>query len=125
MAKTAIITGASAGSDYLKTTVPKFWQSKGIGKHSAIALSKAGWNVVLIARREQELQETSGQCPSPTLILLGDITNESFVKEAFEVARSHFGMEQHHNAHDNTNGEGIHTVADYVLKQADWTCYLM
>jgi len=75
MAKTAIITGASTG----------------IGKHSAIALSKAGWNVVLIARREQELQETAGQCPNPALVLSGDVTDESFVKQAFEVVKSHFG----------------------------------
>jgi NAD(P)-dependent dehydrogenase (short-subunit alcohol dehydrogenase family) len=63
----------------------------GIGKHSAIALSKAGWNVVLIARREQELQETAAQCPNPVLVQAGDITDEPFVKQAFEVTKSHFG----------------------------------
>ena len=73
----------------------------GIGKHSAIALSKAGWNVVLIARRERELQETAAQCPNPVLVLAGDITNESFVKEAFEMAKSHFSK-YHQNAQDDT-----------------------
>jgi NAD(P)-dependent dehydrogenase (short-subunit alcohol dehydrogenase family) len=63
----------------------------GIGKHSAIALSKAGWNVVLIARRELELQEAAAQCPNPVLILAGDITDEYFVRHAFEKAKSHFG----------------------------------
>jgi len=75
MSKTAIVTGASSG----------------IGKHSAIALSKTGWNVVLIARRELELQKTAAQCPNPVLVLAGDITDEPFVKQAFEVAKSHFG----------------------------------
>ena len=69
----------------------------GIGKHSAIALSKAGWNVVLIARRELELQETAAQCPNPVLVLPGDIIDESFVKQAFERAKSHFGK-YHQNA---------------------------
>jgi NADP-dependent 3-hydroxy acid dehydrogenase YdfG len=64
----------------------------GIGRHSAIALSKAGWNVVLTARREVDLQETAAQCPNPVLVLAGDITDESFVKQAFETAKSHFGM---------------------------------
>jgi len=75
MSKTAIVTGASSG----------------IGKYSAIALSKAGWNVVLIARRELELQKTAAQCPNPILVLAGDITDEAFVKQAFDKAKSHFG----------------------------------
>ena len=73
----------------------------GIGKHSAIALSKAGWNVVLIARRELELQETAAQCPNPVLVSAGDVTDESFVKQAFKVAKSHFGR-YHQNAQHNT-----------------------
>lgn len=75
MTKTAIVTGASSG----------------IGRHSAIALSKAGWDVVLTARREVDLQETAAQCPNPVLVLAGDITDESFVQRAFETAKSHFG----------------------------------
>ena len=68
----------------------------GIGRHSAIALSNVGWNVVLTARREMDLQETAAQCPNPVLVLAGDITDESFVKQAFETTKSHFGM------YDNT-----------------------
>ncbi|KAF8158258.1 short-chain dehydrogenase/reductase SDR [Crassisporium funariophilum] len=75
MAKTAIITGASSG----------------IGRHSAIALSKVGWNVVLTARRREALLETSTQCPGPTLVLAGDITDEPFVVGLFEAAVSIFG----------------------------------
>ena len=78
----------------------------GIGKHSAIALSKAGWNVVLIARREPELQEAAAQCPNPVLVQAGDVTDESFVKQAFEVAKSRFGR-YHQNTQDNTCIVGI------------------
>ncbi|KAF8195492.1 hypothetical protein BJ912DRAFT_144051 [Pholiota molesta] len=75
MKKTAVITGASSG----------------IGRHSAIALSKAGWNLVLTARRLNELKETEALCPNETLILAGDITDEPFVKGVFETAVAHFG----------------------------------
>jgi len=75
MTKTAIVTGASSG----------------IGKQSAIALSKAGWHVVLTARRLDHLKETASLCPNETLILAGDIMDEPFVKGLFEVATKHFG----------------------------------
>ena len=105
MSKTAIITGASSGIVIIVISLSSYFFNqlayKGIGKHSAIALSKAGWNVVLIARRELELQKTAAQCPNPVLVLSGDITDEPFVKQAFEVAKSHFGR-CHRNAQDNT-----------------------
>ena len=73
--KTAIITGASSG----------------IGKSSAIALSKAGWDLVLTARREDALHATAQECPSSTLVLAGDITDEAFVKRLFASTLEKFG----------------------------------
>ncbi|EKM79350.1 hypothetical protein AGABI1DRAFT_120758 [Agaricus bisporus var. burnettii JB137-S8] len=76
--KTAIITGASSG----------------IGRASAIALSEAGWNVVLIARRVNELRETQQLCKRPDrdpLVLPGDVTDEEFVVKSFQLAFSTFG----------------------------------
>jgi len=77
MAKTAVITGSSSG----------------IGRESAIALSKAGWNVVLTARRADALQETTSLCQSPetTLVLAGDVTDEGFVKKLFSETVARFG----------------------------------
>jgi len=75
MAKTAIVTGASSG----------------IGRESAIELSKAGWNVVLTARRADALRETASQCPSPYTVLPGDITDEVFVKKLFRETVAQFG----------------------------------
>ncbi|KAJ7929021.1 hypothetical protein B0H13DRAFT_1965305 [Mycena leptocephala] len=78
MAKTAIITGSSSG----------------IGRESAIALSKAGWNVVLTARRADALHETSLLCESPAgtcIMLAGDITDEVFVKKLFSETVVQFG----------------------------------
>ena len=65
--------------------------SKGIGRHSAIALSKAGWNIVLTARRMAGLKETALLCPNETLVLAGDITDEPFVKGIFDATIAHFG----------------------------------
>ncbi|KAJ6459791.1 hypothetical protein C8R47DRAFT_1161592 [Mycena vitilis] len=77
MAKTAIITGSSSG----------------IGRESAIALSKAGWNVVLTARRAEALEETASLCESADkcLVLAGDVTNEDFVKNLFSQTVARFG----------------------------------
>ncbi|EAU85953.2 short-chain dehydrogenase/reductase SDR [Coprinopsis cinerea okayama7 len=75
MARTAIVTGASSG----------------IGKGSAIALSNAGWNVVLTARREDALQKTATECPSSTLVVPGDVTDEGFVKTLFSSTVEKFG----------------------------------
>ena len=74
MTKTAIITGASSG----------------IGKSSAIALSKAGWNLVLTARREDALHATAKECPSSTLVVAGDVTDETFVKKLFSTTLDKF-----------------------------------
>lgn len=75
--KTAIITGASAG----------------IGRQSAIALSNAGWNVVLTARRLSALEETSQllRDPSACLKVAGNIADEAFVKDLFSSAIAKFG----------------------------------
>jgi NAD(P)-dependent dehydrogenase (short-subunit alcohol dehydrogenase family) len=66
----------------------------GIGRASAVALSKAGWNVVLIARRVNELQETQQLCQGQgqrALALPGDVTDEDFIVKSFQQAVSTFG----------------------------------
>ncbi|GJE91735.1 short-chain dehydrogenase/reductase SDR [Phanerochaete sordida] len=75
--KVAIVTGASSG----------------IGKASAVALAKAGWAVVLFARRADALKATRAQCPKPEQILLviGDITREEDIKRLFESTLQRFG----------------------------------
>lgn len=96
--KTAIITGASSGNrkpswpDVADADVHLF--HSGIGKASAIALSEAGWNVVLIARRVNELRETQQSCQREgqgSLILPGDVADEEFVIKSFQQAFSTFG----------------------------------
>ncbi|KAG6880706.1 hypothetical protein C0993_005078, partial [Termitomyces sp. T159_Od127] len=59
-----------------------------IGRAAAIALLKAGWNVVLTARRNDALQETvklatGSGATGKSFSLPGDITDEAFVKQLF------------------------------------------
>ncbi|KAF7354805.1 hypothetical protein MSAN_01394800 [Mycena sanguinolenta] len=77
MPKTAIVTGASSG----------------IGRESAIALCKAGWNVVLAARREDALNETAALCGSAEkcLVVVGSVADEAFVKTLFSKTVARFG----------------------------------
>lgn len=65
----------------------------GIGRQTAVALSVAGWNLVLTARRQDALEETSRRCslPENCLIVAGDVTDETFVKELFIKAVARFG----------------------------------
>ncbi|KIM30096.1 hypothetical protein M408DRAFT_328492 [Serendipita vermifera MAFF 305830] len=83
-AKVAIITGASSG----------------IGRVTAIALCKAGWTVVLSARRETELQETARLCAEAraseanekvALVVPGDVTKEEDVKTLFIRTMDEYG----------------------------------
>ncbi|KAI0737015.1 hypothetical protein BC629DRAFT_1600646 [Irpex lacteus] len=75
--KVAVITGASSG----------------IGKTTAITFAKAGWSVLLFARRADRLQETVSECPDAekTLVVQGDVTDEATVERLFEDAVARFG----------------------------------
>ncbi|KAF8577742.1 short-chain dehydrogenase/reductase SDR [Ramaria rubella] len=73
--RVALITGASSG----------------IGRVSCISLSKAGWDVVLFARRADELEVTAQECPGRKLIVQGDVANESDVLRLFKEAINTFG----------------------------------
>ncbi|KAH7103378.1 short-chain dehydrogenase/reductase SDR [Auriculariales sp. MPI-PUGE-AT-0066] len=71
----AIVTGASSG----------------VGRVTAIALSAAGWNVALTARREDLLRTAQAECPNESLIVAGDITNEKFVADLYKKTIDKFG----------------------------------
>ena len=70
---------------------PRFYI--GIGRATAIALSNAGWDVVITARRLDQLDETKSRCgeTSSVLVLTGDISDERFVLEMFRQTVSKFG----------------------------------
>lgn len=62
---TVLITGASSG----------------IGRACAVEASKLGANCILVGRNEVELQKTKQLCPHPSVIVIGDLTNEQAIDE--------------------------------------------
>lgn len=77
-AKVAIVTGASSG----------------IGKAAALKLQAAGYDVVLAARRVQELEEVAAcaQASGGRVLVIGcDITNQGSVKALFQRTKDELG----------------------------------
>ena len=70
--KTAIITGASSG----------------LGKHFAKTLSAAGANLVICARRVQNLEELKNEIDTEVLVLPIDVTSEESVLGFFSEVRT-------------------------------------
>ena len=74
MPQTLLVTGASAG----------------IGRATAERFLEAGWNVALLARRREALEEISTQWPN-ALALPTDVTDEPAVARAFAATAEAFG----------------------------------
>ncbi len=68
MTKKIFITGASSG----------------IGKATALALNKEGYELILTGRREDSLKELAKNLQVPTKILIFDISDKKAVQSAFE-----------------------------------------
>ena len=73
--KTAIITGASSG----------------LGKHFAKTLSAAGANLVICARRMQNLEKLKDEIDGEVLVLPLDVTSEESVSNFFSNVESSIG----------------------------------
>src|SRR5213594_3007666 len=71
----AIVTGAGSG----------------IGRASAVALSREGWSVVLAGRRKDALEETASQCKGRTLVVPTDVGNPASVSALFAKTKETFG----------------------------------
>ena len=78
MPKTAVVTGAGSG----------------VGRSVALQLARQGWNVALIGRRLQPLQETTALAAQTTSKLLPipcDVTSESDVRKMADEVRQKLG----------------------------------
>jgi NAD(P)-dependent dehydrogenase (short-subunit alcohol dehydrogenase family) len=78
MTKTAIVTGGGTG----------------IGRASALALARSGWNVAIAGRRREQLDETvmaHGERETRILPVIADVSNPIAVKHLFDETTKTFG----------------------------------
>jgi len=75
MAKTLLITGASTG----------------IGKATALAAAKAGWNVALLARSGDKLDAIADEIGDGALAISCDVTKRDEITQAIVQTTEHFG----------------------------------
>lgn len=73
--KIALVTGAGSG----------------IGKATVLALSSAGYSVVLAGRRQARLEEVARHCKEPALCVGTDVTDPEAVQDLFQQIFQKFG----------------------------------
>jgi NADP-dependent 3-hydroxy acid dehydrogenase YdfG len=66
--------------------------SSGIGRAAAIAFARAGARVVLLARREDALEETARECGTEALVLRCDVTRDEDVENAVRETLARWGQ---------------------------------
>ena len=93
MTKTLLITGASSG----------------IGAATARAATEAGWNVSLLARSADALDELAGEIGPATLAIPCDVTDRTAIDAAVTQTIDHFGRLDavHANAGTGVDTPGI------------------
>jgi NAD(P)-dependent dehydrogenase (short-subunit alcohol dehydrogenase family) len=75
VSRVALVTGAGSG----------------IGRATAVALRTAGWNLVLVGRRKELLEETSSCAGGGCLVVPTDLTQPASVDALFSTIRERFG----------------------------------
>ena len=100
--KVALVTGAGSG----------------IGRHSALALAKAGYAVILVGRRQDALHETASLAGSAqTLAVPTDVGDPESVNALFAAVGERFGRL---DVLFNNAGRGAPAVLFEDLAYADW-----
>ena len=66
--------------------------AEGIGKTTAVALAKAGWFVVVTARRKDLLEQVAQEIGSDCYIMAGDLSEHDFVVKLFEAIKDSYGQ---------------------------------
>jgi len=101
--KIALVTGAGSG----------------IGKHSALALMRAGWDVALAGRRREALEETAAlgkDTGARALVVPADVADQASVKALFAKVKAEFGRLDFLFNNAGVNAPGI-PIEDMSLEQ--------
>jgi NAD(P)-dependent dehydrogenase (short-subunit alcohol dehydrogenase family) len=101
--KIALVTGAGSG----------------IGKHSALALMRAGWDVALAGRRREALEATAAEAAATgarALVVPADVADEESVRALFARVVQEFGRVDMLFNNAGVNAPGI-PVEDLTLAQ--------
>ena len=91
----------------------------GVGKATALALLAAGWQVALVGRRPEPLQEVanaSGVAADRYLVVSGDVSNEASVQTMFATVVSRFGRLDLLFNNAGVNAPGV-LLEDLALEQ--------
>ena len=99
----AIVTGAGSG----------------VGKHSALALMRAGWSVALAGRRRDALEATAaeGRASGATcLVVPTDVSDQASVKALFAAVGAEYGRVDFLFNNAGVNAPGI-PIEDLTLEQ--------
>ena len=91
----------------------------GVGKATALALLAAGWQVALVGRRPEPLQEVanaSGVAVDRYLVVSGDVSNEASVQAMFATVVSRFGRLDLLFNNAGVNAPGV-LLEDLALEQ--------
>lgn len=89
----------------------------GIGRASARALDAAGWNVAILGRRQDALDQTVLSFTNEGLALSADVTRESSVASAFDATVDQFGRV---DLLFNNAGTAARSVAADELAVDEW-----
>jgi 3-oxoacyl-[acyl-carrier protein] reductase len=65
--------------------------SRGLGRLLAVAFSRGGARVALVARTESDLKTVAGELPGPSLVLPGEVTDEDFNEAAADATVAEWG----------------------------------
>ena len=90
----------------------------GIGRAAAVAMSNAGWSVVVAGRTAKSLDETLSQCMGDNLAVACDVSNEKQVDDLFNAAVDKYGKV---DLLFNNAGISAKAVPVDELDVAEWT----
>jgi NAD(P)-dependent dehydrogenase (short-subunit alcohol dehydrogenase family) len=65
--------------------------SRGLGRMLAVAFSREGASVALVARTEADLKAVADELPGPSLVVPGEVTDEDFNEAVVDAAVAEWG----------------------------------